>query len=114
MLTRSFLRSYLVFLQNDYEIASSINKGLRQIQEEHKMTIEIPSVDKISHIEVEFRKAKQALSAKDLVDKYIKEHNLGITEANKIIEVLQTVGTSGLSESEVMEKIDMIANYLLK
>ena len=76
------------------------------------MTIDIPSISQISDIEVEFKKAKQALSAKELVDKYIYEHKLGLTEANKIIGMLQVMGTTGLSESEVMEKIESIANII--
>ena len=112
MLTRSFLRSYLVFTQKDYKINFQIENGLQQIETEHKMTIDIPSISQISDIEVEFKKAKQALSAKELVDKYIYEHKLGLTEANKIIGMLQVMGTTGLSESEVMEKIESIANII--
>ena len=99
MLTRSFLRSYLVFTQKDYKINFQIENGLQQIETEHKMTIDIPSISQISDIEVEFKKAKQALSAKELVDNApsnIKEnispaeaegHKATLVEAGADIEI---------------------------
>lgn len=77
MLTRSFIRSYLLITDPNYSVPQEIKDGLRQIKTTHAMNIKCADAEEISEIGMRFEQAKRALSLKELVEQYVKDNYIG-------------------------------------
>lgn len=113
MLTRSFIKSYLLFTKNGYVLPQSIIDGLRQIREEHRMVITKPSEDEIDMIEMEFEKARKAKSLKELIYMFIKENNYETSRGDKIENLLSNRGFIDLSDEDMIRRKIEQANEFL-
>lgn len=77
MLTRSFIRSYLMLpKEQDVGLTSEILLGGRQIMNEGKMVINSPSVDEIKKIKASIRSKKMALSLDERMTQIFAEKNI--------------------------------------
>ena len=113
MLTRSFIKSYLLFTKNGYVLPQSIIDGLRQIREEHRMVITKPSEDEIDMIEMEFEKARKAKSLKEFIYMFIKENNYETSRGDKIENLLSNRGFIDLSDEDMIRRKIEQANEFL-
>lgn len=113
MLTRSFIKSYLLFTKPNYVVPSSIIDGLRQIRNEHRMVINKPSKEEMEAIEVEFDKARKAKSLKELIRMFVKEKSYDISRGDRIEKLLTDRGLTDLSDEQLLrEKIEQANEFL--
>ena len=113
MLTRSFIRSYLLITDPTYCVPQEIMDGLKQIKMTHKMSIRCADAKEEKEIGIRFEQAKRALSLKELVEEYVKEHNISSLYVEKILGMLAMIDVTGLEEDELLEKIEKSADLLI-
>ncbi|MBJ2564766.1 ATP-binding domain-containing protein, partial [Salmonella enterica subsp. enterica serovar Agona] len=75
MLTRSFIRSYLLFGDDDKTLQAEIENGLKIINECGYMDISVPSKEVISRIRTTIKYDEKNISHYDLVTKVFEELN---------------------------------------
>ena len=112
MLTRSFIRSYLLITDPTYTIPSEIIEGLQQIRTTHSMNIKCADAKEEMEIGMRFEQAKRAISLKELIEQYLKDNNIGKAYAPKILDMLALVDLTGLEENALLEKVEMAVNLL--
>jgi superfamily I DNA and RNA helicase len=112
MLTRSFIRSYLLITDPTYTIPSEIIDGLHQIKTTHSMNIKCADAEEEKEIGMRFEQAKRAISLKELLEQYLKDNNIGKTHVSKILDMLALVDLTGLEEDALLEKIGMAVSLL--
>ena len=81
MLTRSFIRSYLVLPKGANGFTEEMYNGGQKIMKEKKLVVSIPDKKEIEQIKAWAQGGKQALSLEDRISNIFIE--LGITEENK-------------------------------
>lgn len=113
MLTRSFIRSYLLITDPNYSVPQEIKDGLRQIKTTHAMNIKCADAEEISEIGMRFEQAKRALSLKELVEQYVKDNNIDTVYVEKILDMLHMIDITGLEEDDLLEKIEKTADLLI-
>lgn len=110
MLTRSFIKSYLILCGENASIPDDIQSGWNQIKTDHKMTFIIPSEKEQEEIEVKFTEIKSSLSLRDLVDAYAKKHNINEDKKQKMLNLLLMLKVENLDEATINEKIVQAEN----
>lgn len=113
MLTRSFIRSYLLITDPTYSVPQEIKDGLTQIKTTHKMSVRCADAKEEKEIGIRFEQAKRALSLKELVEQYVKEHNISIMYVDKILGMMTMIDVTGLEEDELLAKIEKSADLLI-
>lgn len=114
MLTRSFIRSYMVITDPSYQIPDVILNGLRQIGDTHTMTVRNADDNEKKEISIRFEQAKRALSLQELVEKFIKERSIDKSNLDKIMNMLSMLDITGLEEEDLLEKIEDAYNFLFR
>ena len=112
MLTRSFIRSYLLITDPAYKVPQEIKDGLHQIKTTHTMNIKFADADEEKEIGMRFEQAKRAISLKELVEQYAKNNNIDGVHVNKILEMFNLIDITGLEEDDLLEKIEKTADLL--
>lgn len=113
MLTRSFIRSYLLITDTSYSVPQEIIDGLRQIKEKHEMNIKCADEAEVKEIGIRFDQAKRAISLKELVEQYLKDNHIDNYYVDKILEMLSLIDITGLEEEDLLEKIEKTADLLI-
>lgn len=113
MLTRSFIRSYLLITDPSYKVPQEIKNGLHQIKITHAMNIRCADEEEEKEIGMRFEKAKRAISLRELVEKYVKDNNINMEYVNKILEMIALIDITGLGEDDLLEKIKMTTDLLM-
>lgn len=113
MLSRSFIRSYLLITDPTYKVPQEIIDGLHQIMTTHAMNIKCANADEVREIGLRFEQAKRAISLQELVEQYVKSSNIDGTYVGKILELLTYIDITGLGEDELIEKINKTADLLI-
>ena len=113
MLTRSFIKSYLLFTKPGYQVPQAVVAGLKQIRDEHRMIISKPSDKEMEMIEVEFEKARKAKSLKEFINMFIKENNYDTSRGERIEKLLTDRGFTDLSDEDLIRKKIEQANDFL-
>jgi len=113
MLTRSFIRSYLLITDPTYKVPQEIKKGLHQIQTTHAMNIKCADAEEEKEIGMRFEQAKRAISLKELVEQYVKDNNIDGIYVNKILGMLALIDITGLEEDDLLEKIEKTKELLM-
>ena len=113
MLTRSFIRSYLLITDSTYTVPQEIKDGLHQIKTKHAMTIRCADAEEEKEIGMRFEQAKRATSLKELIEQYIKDNNIDGTYVNKILNMLSNIDITGLEEDDLIERIEKAAELLM-
>jgi len=112
MLSRSFIKSYLLVPTIDNGITESIKKGLKEIKRNHQMTIRIPSEQEIQSIQTRFTRAKERKPLAEIVDGLLIEMKVGKEKRNRIIDFTTNLGWEGYSEEEIKTKLVKIVEIL--
>ena len=112
MLTRSFIRSYLLITDPTYSVPKEIEDGLHQIKNTHSMTIKCANAEEEREIGIRFEQAKRAISLKELIEQYLKDNNIGNVHISKIQEMLAMVDITGLEEDDLLDKIETAVGFL--
>lgn len=110
MLTRSFIKSYLVICGENPTIPEEILRGWKQIKSEHQMTINVPTEAEQQEIEFKFTEAKKALSLRESVELYAKANNMSDENREKLINIMNNANIESLDEDQVNEMIDNAAS----
>lgn len=76
MLTRSFIRSYLVLPKGDNGFTEEMYNGGRYIMKEKKIVVTAPTNEEIAQIKAWVKGGKQALSLEDRISKIFQELNI--------------------------------------
>ena len=113
MLTRSFIRSYLLITDPSYNVPKEIDEGLHQIKTTHKMSVRCADEEEEKEIGIRFEKAKRALSLKEMVEQYAKDNNIGAIYVDKILSMMSLIDMTGLEEDDLHDKIRKTAELLI-
>ena len=90
MLTRSFLRSYLIVQKRDnMEFPQEILDGAKQIMDEHKMVVTVPSAMEQKEILTRFDIEKQPLSLRERATNIMNSLKVNEKTKAKIFEMLK-------------------------
>lgn len=112
MLTRSFIKSYLIVCGENPSIPEEILNGWKQIKEEHKMTVRVPSIEEQNEIELQFTEAKKALSLREIVELYARANNMSSENMEKLINIMNNAVIESLDEDQINSMIDSAASLL--
>ena len=113
MLTRSFIRSYLLITDPTYAVPQEIKDGLHQIKSTHEMNIKCADEEEVKEIGMRFEQAKRAMSLKELVEQYVKDNNIDNVFVDKILGMMAMIDITGLEEDDLLEKIEKTADLLI-
>lgn len=91
MLTRSFIRSYLVLPKGDNGFTEAMYNGGKFIMTEKKIVVTVPTENEIDEIKAWIKCGKQALSLEDRISRIFEE--LNVTDA-KLKETVRKSLTS--------------------
>ena len=111
MLTRSFIRSYLVLPKNDEAgLTAEMLIGGRQIMKEGYMEVTAPSTSEISQIKAWAHTSKKALSLDERID--IIFHDMGIDNPDLKKICLETLDKSGAhpTDEQLKKLIDSLSS----
>ena len=114
MLTRSFIRSYLLITDPTYKVPQEIKDGLHQIKTTHTMNIKCADAEEEKEIGMRFEQAKRAISLKELVEQYVKDNNIDGIYVNRILGMLALIDITGLEEDDLLEKIKKTVDLLMQ
>ncbi len=114
MLTRSFIRSYLLITDSTCEVPKEIKDGLHQITTTHAMNIKCADAEEEKEIGMRFEQAKRAISLKELVEQYVKDNNIDGIFVDKILGMFALIDITGLDENDLLEKIEKMADLIKK
>lgn len=90
MLTRSFLRSYLLVKEGDDSgLTPEILSGAKEIMETKKMVVTIPSASEQEEIRTRFEIEKQPLSLRERATEIMAKMQVGKKTSEKIFEMLK-------------------------
>ncbi len=113
MLTRSFIKSYLVVCGENASIPEEIRKGWEQIKTEHKMTVAIPTEEQKAEIEVKFTEAKKSLSLRETIEAYASRIKMTDEQKDKMLEIMKVLELGNLDQEDMIGKVEDIANLVL-
>lgn len=89
MLTRSFLRSYLLLQrEGNNELKEEIRRGYKQIKDEHRMTVSIPKEEEIAEIKAKILFEGDVKSQHDVLDEIFNERSYDEPVRKKLFELL--------------------------
>lgn len=113
MLTRSFIKSYLVVCGDSPSIPQEILKGWQQIKTDHRMTIAIPTAQELQEIEFNFTEAKKALSLRESVEIYAKANGYSDEQKERLLNIMNNADVEGYDEDYINTMIESAAQLLL-
>ncbi len=113
MLTRSFIKSYLVICGDKPTIPVEIRNGWNQIKTEHRMTITIPTDAQLAEIALKFTEAKKALSLRETIELYASRIKMTDEQKEKMLEIMKVLELGNLDQEDLIDKVEDIANLVL-
>ena len=112
VLTRSFLKSYLVVPENNNGLTEDIIAGGDEIMKTHQMTISVPTPEEQKKIENWCLKVEHAKSLDERIDEILATNNAdNIDQKNKIKEFLGQLSPD-ISDEELTSMISTYIKHL--
>lgn len=106
MLSRSFLRSYLIVEQNENDgLTEEIIEGAKNIMQEKSMTIMVPSTEEKLKIRHEFSIASRQKSLRDRVEDIMKANSIPLSRFESLLSMVSLLGGNQKSDSTLAEFI---------
>ena len=113
MLTRSFLRSYLLIQRSgNAEIKDEIMNGYRQIKKENRMTVSVPKEEEIADIRARISYEGHTQSQKEVLDEIFMEKQYESEKVQKIKSMIKSGDIKTNSKEELERLIDSITKFL--
>lgn len=113
MLTRSFLRSYLLLQRSgNVEIKDEIMNGYRQIKKEKRMTVSVPKDEEIADIKARISFEGHVQSQKEVLDDIFMERQYDNEKIQKIRSMIKSGDIKTNSREELEKLIEGIARFL--
>lgn len=113
MLTRSFIKSYLIVCGENATIPQAVIDGWNQIKTSHKMTIQVPSEEEQQDIQLQFTKVKSELSLKEMIEHYAKANNIPEEKKEEMADVLKAMKLDTFDVDQINHRIEMVAGLVL-
>lgn len=113
MLTRSFIKSYLLICGENPTIPVEIKNGWNQIKTEHRMTISIPTDAQQAEIALKFTEAKKALSLRETIEQYASRIKMTDEQKDKVLEIMKVLELGNLDQENLIDRVEDIANLVL-
>ncbi|EFO1854614.1 DNA helicase, partial [Escherichia coli] len=104
MLTRSFIRSYLLLGDRDESLQAEIQRGLENINAHGYMEITIPPQDVIERIRTTIKFDEKSISHYDLVSKVFDDLNIEAIFRPSLYEIVKNI----LPDSFDVERISKV------
>lgn len=112
MLSRSFIKSFLVISGENPSLPKEITDGWKQISTEHKMTISIPTEEQKAEIALKFTEAKKSLSLRETIEEYASRVQMTEDQKNKMFDIMKVLQLGDLGQEDMKAKIEEIANLV--
>jgi len=113
MLTRSFIKSYLIVCGDNPSVPQEICQGWQQIKSEHRMTVAIPTDEQKADIELKFTEAKKALSLRETIEAYASRIRMTDEQKDKMLEIMNVLELGNMEQEEMISRVEDIANLVL-
>lgn len=108
MLSRSFIKSYLLVPSGNNGFTDSIKEGLKEIREHRQMTIKIPSVQEQQIIATQFKRAIERKPLADILDDILDEMKVSLDQKKKVIDFGLGLGWESYSDEELKYKVKQV------
>ncbi|WP_317452458.1 DEAD/DEAH box helicase, partial [Serratia ureilytica] len=114
MLTRSFIRSYLLLSDKNQELTNEIEGGLKVINEHGFMDISIPPADVIQKIRTTIRYDEKNISHYDFVAKIFDELNIEHVLRPALYEIIKSIIPDSFDQERIRKVIAFNYEEMLK
>lgn len=108
MLSRSFIKSYMLVSSENNGITDSIKAGLKEIKEHRQMTIKIPTEAEQQMIATQFKRAVERRPLADIIDDILNEMKVPAAQKKKIIDFGVSLGWENFSDEELKTKLKQL------
>jgi len=108
MLSRSFIKTYLLVSSEKNGITDSIKAGLKEIKEHRQMTIKIPTAEERQIIATQFKRAVERRPLADIIDDILNEMKVPSAQKQKIIDFGMSLGWEHFSDDELKAKLKQL------
>lgn len=108
MLSRSFIKSYLLVPSVDNGFTESIKEGLKEIKEHRQMTIKIPSEQEQKIIATQFKRAMERKPLADILEEILNEMKVLPDQKKKVIDFGLGLGWEIFSDDELRIKVKQV------
>jgi len=112
MLTRSFLRSYLLLQrEGNNELKEEIRRGYNQIKEEKRMTVSVPKQEEINEIKAKILFEGDAKSQHEILEEIFEERGYDDVTCKKLFDFL-TGKIKTVDKGELESVIDATIKFI--
>lgn len=105
MLSRSFIKSYMLLSSEDNGITDSIKSGLKEIKDYRQMTIRIPSEQEQQVIATQFKRAIERKPLAEILDNILDDMKVPVDQKKKVVEFGLGLGWEAFSDEELKDKV---------
>lgn len=105
MLSRSFIKSYMLVSSEDNGITDSIKNGLKEIKDYRQMTIKIPSEQEQQVIATQFKRAIERKPLAEILDNILDDMKIPVDQKKKVVEFGLGLGWEAFSDEELKDKV---------
>ncbi len=112
MLSRSFIKSYLLVSSQDNGISDSIKNGLKEIKKDRQMTIKIPTENEQEMIATQFKKVLEKKPLAEVIDSILNEMNVLESRRKQVVDFGVSSGWDELSDDELRNKIRQLLTIM--
>ena len=108
MLSRSFIKSYMLVSSENNGITDSIKEGLKEIKENRQMTIKIPTDAEQQMIATQFKRAVERKPLAEIIEDILDEMKVPSDQKKKIIDFALSLGWENFSDEELKVKLKQL------
>ena len=105
MLSRSFIKTYMLVPTEDNGITDSIKSGLKEIKEHRQMTIRIPSEQEQQIIATQFKRAIERKPLAEILERILDDLRVPDAQKKKVVEFGLGLGWEKFSDEELKDKM---------
>lgn len=108
MLSRSFIKSYMLVSSENNGITDPIKEGLKEIKENRQMTIKIPSDAEQKIIATQFKRAVERKPLAEIIEDILDEMKVPSAQKKKVIDFGVSLGWENFSDEELKVKLKQL------
>lgn len=114
MLTRSFLKSYLLISSDEAGNSKVLAKRYALIEKDHCLTLKKPTPEELKKIETSFKRLKTRRPMADEINDYLTEKNIPKEKIVRYTDIAIRLGWQDYSTNELRAKLDnliLLSNF---
>jgi superfamily I DNA and RNA helicase len=109
MLSRSFLRSYLIVQKDDDNgLTEEMKKGAENILKNKNMVVKIPTKEEIKEIKQDFGIQHQSKSLRERIETLMRKYDIPIDKIDYVVENVQTLPNKAPNDDQLEKLISAL------